>query len=123
VLPADASASGAGRLRFRFDKRFHVSPFLPMALGYDWRFSTPGERLAVHMEDLRGGEKVFDATLALERREISGASLAGALARHPAMSAQVVAAIYWQALRLWLKGAPFHSHPSNSIPADKRHLA
>jgi hypothetical protein len=120
VLPAAASASGAGRLRFRFDKQFHVSPFLPMALAYDWRFSVPRERLAVHMEDLRGGEKVFDATLALERREITGASLAGALARHPAMSAKIVAAIYWQALRLWLKGAPFHTHPAKLPDSERR---
>jgi DUF1365 family protein len=119
VLPAAAPADG-GRLRFRFDKKFHVSPFLPMALGYDWRFSTPGARLAVHMEDLQGGEKVFDATLALERREITGVSLAGALARHPAMSAKIVAAIHWQALRLWLKGAPFHTHPAKLAAAEKR---
>jgi len=119
VLPAAGSVD-SDKLRFRFDKRFHVSPFLPMALGYDWRFNTPGARLAVHMEDLQGGEKVFDATLALERREITGASLAGALARHPAMSAKVVAAIHWQALRLWLKGAPFHTHPAKLAPAEKR---
>ena len=30
------------RLRFRFGKRFHVSPFMPMDLDYDWRFGAPG---------------------------------------------------------------------------------
>jgi hypothetical protein len=63
------------------------------------------------MENLREGRKVFDATLALERREISGASLAGALARFPLMTAQVLGAIYWQALRLWARRTPFHAHP------------
>lgn len=111
VLPA-ASSIGRGRtLRFRFDKAFHVSPFLPMDLGYDWRFTAPGERLAVHMENFQGGLKVFDATLALQRREISGGSLATALARFPFMTVQVLGAIYWQALRLWARRTPYYAHP------------
>jgi len=106
VLPA-----AEGELRFRFGKAFHVSPFLPMALQYDWRFSEPGDRLAVHMRNLDGGVKVFDATLDLERREIGATTLAGALARFPLMTLQVVAAIYWQAFRLWTRRTPFHAHP------------
>jgi len=101
----------AAVLRYRLGKEFHVSPFMPMDLRYDWRFSQPGERLSVHMEDLHDERKIFDATLTLERREISGAALATALIAFPFMTARVVAAIYWQALRLWLKRIPFHSHP------------
>lgn len=111
VLAASGSLPAGRGLRFRFGKRFHVSPFMPMEVDYDWRFSAPGERLAVHMENLRGGERCFDATLALRRREISGASLAAAMARHPVPPAAVLAAIYWQALRLWARGAPLHVHP------------
>jgi DUF1365 family protein len=84
---------------------------MPMEQRYDWRFSEPGPRLSVHMANLRSGERVFDATLRLRRREIGTWSLAAALARYPLASLRVLAAIYWQALRLWMKGAPFHSHP------------
>ncbi len=96
----------------RLDKEFHVSPFMDMNHEYRWCFSEPGERLVVHMENVANGTRVFDATLDLERREITGASLAGALARYPWMTARVGAAIYWQAVRLWLKRTPFYTHPS-----------
>jgi DUF1365 family protein len=96
----------------RFDKAFHVSPFMPMDHRYDWNFTTPGERLNVHMRSHRGGTRVFDATLALRRAPMTGPVLAGCLARHPWMTASVVTGIYWQALRLWLRGVPFHAHPA-----------
>lgn len=98
-------------MRFRFGKSFHVSPFMPMAQQYHWRFGTPGPRLAVHMENHDERGKVFDATLTLERREIGSAALAGALARHPFLTLQVLGAIHWQALWLWAKRVPVHAHP------------
>jgi len=97
----------------RFDKAFHVSPFMPMDHSYEWRFATPGERLPLHMTNRRNGERVFDATLLLRRAPMTGPVLAGCLVRHPWMTASVVTGIYWQALRLWLRGVPFHPHPAS----------
>lgn len=108
-----ARDDGVGNpLQHQFAKEFHVSPFFEMDHLYDWKFSPPGEQLAVHMENARRGTKVFDATLTLRRTPISGVALARALARHPFMTLSVAAGIYWQALRLRLKGATFHTHPS-----------
>lgn len=112
VLPVAADPHAGASLRFRFGKAFHVSPFMPMDQDYDWRFTVPGPRLAVHMRNWRAGAPVFEATLALERRPLSTANLTRALARFPAMTAAVSGAIYWQALRLWWKRLPFHPHPA-----------
>jgi len=46
----EAERVGAQVLRWQFDKRFHVSPFLPMDMRYDWRFSEPGDTLSVDIE-------------------------------------------------------------------------
>jgi DUF1365 family protein len=103
-------ATGAG-LQFEFRKPFHISPFMPMELACQWRFSVPGERLAVHMRNLESNSLLFDATLALSRRPVTGPALAGVLLRFPFSTLRVLGAIYWQALRLWLKHLPFHAHP------------
>ena len=102
--------------RFEFDKAFHVSPFMTMDHRYHWRFSTPGERLHVAMRNERRGRAVFSAVLRLRARPVNRRTLAAALARHPWMTATVVAGIYWQALRIASKGVRFHPHPKHRIP-------
>jgi len=113
VLDAAAAEAGAATpLRFCTPKALHVSPFLGMDQVYEWTLHPPGSRLALHLGNRDAdGTLVFEAALGLERREITGRSLARVLARYPLMTVQAIAAIYWQALRLQRKGAPFHPHP------------
>lgn len=115
-----AREDSTGRvLRARIDKNFHVSPFMGMDAEYDWRVTEPGEDLQVHIESRREGRTQFDATLALERREATPAALRGALVRHPLMPLRVVGGIYAHAVRMKLKGAPYHAHPPVSVKAPR----
>ncbi|MBL8298114.1 MAG: DUF1365 domain-containing protein [Rhodanobacteraceae bacterium] len=116
LLRADSATPHGRALHWSFAKAFHVSPFQPMDCAYDWRFTPPGDDLRVHMNLQRDGRRSFDATLNLSRRPLTGAALARVLLRYPLMTWQVMAAIHWQALRLWLKRTPVHSHPQGTPP-------
>jgi DUF1365 family protein len=114
VLTQDQEVGHDRIKRYQPVKRMHVSPFMPMDIEYDWRFAPPGEVLSVHMENSRKGIKLFDATLVLRRREITARSLASVLLGFPLMTVKVIAAIHWQALRLWLKGCKVYEHPMHA---------
>lgn len=105
-------AAGPEGARASFPKRFHVSPFFDMEQVYEWDLGRPGEELAVEMVNREKGAEVFRARLRLRRTAWSGAAVRRAAWRQPLMSARVVAAIYWEALRLWIKGTPFFTHPA-----------
>lgn len=107
-------SEGAERvIRGHISKAFHVSPLQGMDQTYDWRTTEPGASVLVHIDSQNGGQTSFDATLSLERRELTPHSARRIHWRYPAISAQTVAKIYWQALRLKLKGAPYHPHPES----------
>jgi hypothetical protein len=102
-------------MRARFQKELHVSPLMGMEHVYDWRLTVPADRLAVHISSHRaGGESVFDATLALRRRELNSRELAQALVRYPLLTMRIVARIYSHALRLKLRGAKYFPHPQKA---------
>lgn len=122
VLPLAGALRAGSAWRFDFDKRFHVSPFLPMDRQYDWRFTPPGDSLSVHMEvrDTAAGAGgghcpvQFDASLALRRVPISPRALARCLVHYPPMTFAVAFRIYWNALLIRLKRNPFYAHPKTS---------
>ena len=118
VMDCRESALDGRPMNFVFGKEFHISPFMPMDIGYRWSFSAPGGRLGIYMANMREGKKVFDATLKLERKEATASAMNMALIGYPLMTLRVVTGIYWQALKLKMKGVPAHRHPASARRAE-----
>jgi len=111
--PAEALQS-RGFWSFDVAKGMHVSPFFPMDLRYRWALSEPGEDLRVRMALHHGKELVFDADLELRARAWTAQEIRRTLLAFPFHTLKVITAIHWEALKLWLKRVPIHTHPAKT---------
>ena len=114
VLEPDPRRATGSVMCGRFEKTFHVSPFMGMDHVYDWRATEPGERLIVHIDSERDGRIAFDATLSLRRRELTPSALERLIVRHPIQTVRSVARIYLEGARVWRKGARYVPNPSGA---------
>ena len=110
----DKQSQSNSKLKFSASpkKQLHVSPFWGMDHQYEWLFSEPDESLLVNMKNFKSKVKVFDATLTMKRKALTIKNLLISVLRFPFITLIVVYRIHWQALKLWIKKAPFFVHPS-----------
>ncbi len=95
------------------DKDFHVSPFNDLDMKYRWKTSEPDECLNLHLDNLHldpNQSKIFHAGISLKRKPLTNKNFNQLLISFPAMCVKTVISIYWQALKLWLKGTPFYGY-------------
>lgn len=96
------------------DKAFHVSPFNPIDMRYQWQIKAPqnveNQQSMIHLAAIKR-ERHFTATMRLQRHELNRKAIRRVLVRYPINTVTTVLAIYWQALRLWLKKTPIYDHP------------
>jgi DUF1365 family protein len=91
------------------EKKFHVSPFNPMDMLYKWKIKQPGQQLRLSLSCYK--EKIhFNASLNLIRHELNSSSLRNVVLGIPSMTIKTVVGIYWQALKLYVKGMPIYPH-------------
>ncbi|MFT7669813.1 MAG: DUF1365 family protein [Planctomycetota bacterium] len=119
----DTSKGDGDNVTFRFAKDFHISPFFDLEQIYEWRFSKPGVHLEVSMTNFEEGQEVFNVRLSCERRPMTARNLAAVLLRYPLQPLRLHVAIYWQALRLYLKRTPFFFHPTKRPSASEAPLS
>lgn len=116
LIAVDPAEAAAGLVRQSCAKAFYVSPFVPMEAGYRFRLTPPGERFGLAIRETDAEGDLLVATQTARRLPLSDASLARALASHPLMALKVIGGIHWEALRLWLKGAPLQPRPQTPPP-------
>ena len=104
VLPVTAGEISAAGVRQQQDKLFYVSPFVEMAMRYHFRIRPPGERVQLRILETDRGGPLLAATFNGSRRALDTKELLRAFAALPLVTMKVMAAIHWEALRLWLKG-------------------
>ena len=102
VRPEDAGEAGIRQVQ---DKTFYVSPFIAMAGRYHFRISPPSDYFRLRILQTDDNGPLLAATFAGSRRRLTSASLLRSLILLPLVSFKIIAAIHWQGLRLWLKGA------------------
>jgi uncharacterized protein len=103
-------------LRQRAPKTLHVSPFIDMSIDYTFRVVRRPGALDIGIVDHDAQGPLLTAALTAKRQELTDRALLATFARLPFATMQVVAAIHWEALRLWLKGAKFRSTPEGAAP-------
>ncbi|MDE2361318.1 MAG: DUF1365 domain-containing protein [Hyphomicrobiales bacterium] len=112
-----------GVVRQHARKQLHVSPFIGMDIDYSFRVTRRGDDLVIGIVDRDAEGVLMSAALHAQREALTDRALLAAFARIPLATFKVVAAIHWEALRLWLKGAPFRRTPAGPVRRIGAHSA
>lgn len=105
VLPVTSDDISDAGVRQQQDKLLYVSPFIEMAMRYHFRVRPPRERVQLRILETDREGPLLVATFNGCRRALSTSELLRAFVALPLVTVKVMAAIHWEALRLWLKGA------------------
>jgi DUF1365 family protein len=120
VAPIKAGELTEAGVRQTRAKIFHVSPFIDMGTRYHFRILPPGRAVRLRIHETEHGEPLLAATFVGEVRTLGTKSLAVCLLRFPLLTWKIMAAIHWEALKLWLKGARFRKSPPPPKPVSYR---
>ncbi|HEX4532830.1 MAG TPA: DUF1365 domain-containing protein [Rhizomicrobium sp.] len=105
-----------GVVRQSCAKDMYVSPFLSMNCTYRFEIRPPGEAVSIAIHELEAAQPILNACFSGTRAALTDRNLASCLLRHPLMTVKIVAAIHFEALRLWLKRIPHHAHTKQAAP-------
>ena len=104
ALPVNSSDVSPAGIRQEQDKQFYVSPFIEMAMRYHFRLVAPKEQIKLRILETDRDGPLLSATFNGRRRALTTRELLRSFVSLPAVTIKIVAAIHWEALRLWWKG-------------------
>jgi DUF1365 family protein len=109
VLGPATSATTANAAVFsrRTPKYFYVSPFSDLDVAFDFTLHTPGDKLAIQIDDYAAGARTLTSVLTGSRTSLTNGRLAWFTFKYPFITLRVMALIHWQALQLYLKRVPW----------------
>ena len=109
--------------RLRVPKHFYVSPFSDVDVSFDFRLRPPSARLALQIDDHEGPRRTLVSTVSSvgAPRPLRDRTLAWFSLKYPLVTLGVIAAIHWEALRLWGKRVPWFAKSARA--ADQRDLS
>jgi hypothetical protein len=114
VIPVGPTARAVIRQSCR--KALYVSPFIGMDAEYHFRIVPPGDAINVVIRENDPGGLLLAASFRGKQKALTGRALAFCLAEFPLMTVKIIAAIHWEALRLWLKGIRVVTHIPAAAP-------
>ncbi len=85
-------------------KKFHVSPFIEMECHYHFRVLKPSDKISVIIDQKDKDGKLLYASQDGKATELNEKNLLTSYISHPLMTFKIIAAIHYEALKLWLKG-------------------
>lgn len=112
VLPVKPLQISDAGIRQHHDKLFYVSPFIDMAMRYYFRVSPPAESVKLRILETDRAGPLLAATFNGRRRALTTPALLWSVFSLPLVTLKITAAIHWEALRLWLKGARLVPRPN-----------
>lgn len=113
IKPGEASPAG---IRQQQDKQFYVSPFIDMTMRYHFRIQPPVDTVRLRILETDRDGPVLAATFNGRRRALTTAALLRSFVALPLVTLKVIAAIHWEAVRLWAKGARLVPRPTSDDP-------
>jgi DUF1365 family protein len=114
VLPVKRGEISPAGIRQIQDKRFHVSPFVEMAMRYHFRVIPPKDCVKLRILETDSEGPLLSAAFIGHRRLLTTKELLRSFFSLPLVTLKVIAAIHWEALRLWLKGVRLAPSPDKT---------